>query len=105
MLATSHDSIELKTPGSTMWWMTWQAWSVRPYDAVDAIIGAHFSVADGTAAAAAPWALNATHPLLLRLLHEIHMTARGGDPEGPGCGTHSETEPGLLHLTRCGGAG
>ena len=72
----------------------------RLQDAVDAIIAVHASASDVAAAAPQPWALNATHPLLCRLLHEIHVIARGGDPEGPGCGTHLETEPGLLHLTR-----
>ena len=31
MLAMSCDSIQLKKRGSTMWRMTWQAVSVRPY--------------------------------------------------------------------------
>jgi len=31
MLATSYDSILLKERGSTLWMMTWQASSARPY--------------------------------------------------------------------------
>jgi hypothetical protein len=70
----------------------------RLQDAVAAIIAAHHSTVDTFPPQ--PWPMTATHPLLRRLLHEIHVTNRGGDGSGPGGGTHVETEAGILHLTR-----
>jgi hypothetical protein len=73
----------------------------RLQDAIAGIIAAHeTSTDDNTAAAPQPWALNAMHPLLRRLLHEIHVKYRSGDDSGRGGGTHAETEPGILRLTR-----
>lgn len=85
-----HDALEVDNTNTQELVLT------RLQDAICAIIGAHGATMANTSTAEY-WALNAMHPLLCRLIYEVHIKFRNGDTSFFDS-TNEEIESGIMHL-------